>query len=88
MAAIDKMTILPARVLEGYAPALAKKGRVAVGADADLTVFDANEIRDNATFREPFRQSSGIAHVIVGGTFVLRDGNIVEDVYPGRRVLR
>jgi N-acyl-D-aspartate/D-glutamate deacylase len=88
MAAIAKMTILPARVLEGYAPALAKKGRVAVGADADLTVFDANEIRDNATFREPFRQSSGIAHVIVGGTFVLRDGNIVEDVYPGRRVLR
>lgn len=88
MTALAKMTILPARVLEDYAPAFSRKGRVAVGADADLTVFNAGEIRDNATFQAPFRPSSGIAHVIVGGTFVLRDGELLEGMHPGRRILR
>lgn len=88
MKALAKMTILPARLLEGYAPAFVRKGRVAVGADADLTVFDADQIRDNATYQDPYQPSSGIAHVIVGGTFVLRDGELLDGVYPGQRILR
>lgn len=88
MDAVAKMTLLPARVLENYSPAFRRKGRVQVGADADLTVFDPDRIQDNATFKEPYRPSTGIAHVIVGGAFALRDGQLIEDSFPGKRILR
>ena len=57
-----------------------------MGCDADITVFDAATIVDNATFAEPARVSSGIAHVLVGGVFVLRDGAFQEGVFPGRGI--
>jgi N-acyl-D-aspartate/D-glutamate deacylase len=62
------------------------KGRVQPGADADLVVFDAEEITDRATYAASTRPSSGIEHVIVDGTFVVRDGRLVEDAFPGRPI--
>ena len=88
MDAVSKMTWLPARVLEDYSDAFHRKGRVQFGADADLTIFSLEDIQDNATFQEPFQASTGISHVIVGGQFVLRDGQLLEDSYPGKRVLK
>ncbi len=86
--AIAKMTYLPARMLQDYSPSMARKGRIRIGADADITVFDPATIIDNATYAEPYQASSGIVHVLVGGQFALRDGELERDVYAGRRVLR
>jgi len=59
-----------------------------VGADADLTLFDPATVIDRATFAEPAQPSAGIPHVIVGGEFVVRDGELVEGVMPGKAVRR
>ena len=86
MEAIRKMTLAPARRLEAVAPAMRKKGRVAVGADADITVFDPETVADRATFAEPAVPSAGIPHVLVDGVFVVRDGELVEGPMPGRGI--
>lgn len=86
MAALRKMTIMPARRLERFVPAMAAKGRIKVGADADLTVFDPMRVIDRATFDDPMQPSDGIDHVMVGGTFVVRDGALVPGLSPGRPV--
>jgi dihydroorotase len=86
--ALEKMTLLPARRLESYVAGMRAKGRVQVGADADLTVFDPATVIDNATFAEPARASSGIVHVIVAGTPVVRGGVVRENTFPGTAVRR
>jgi dihydroorotase len=84
--ALRKMTLLPAQRLETVAPAMTRKGRVQVGADADLTLFDPARVRDVATFENPLQYSAGIVHVIVNGTIVVRDEQFVAGVRPGRAV--
>ena len=84
MTALRKMTLLPAQLLEERAPSFKNKGRIRVGADADVTVFDPNRVIDKATFEEPLQYSEGIQFVLVNGVPVVRDGRLVEQVYPGR----
>ncbi|MEP7348045.1 MAG: amidohydrolase family protein, partial [Gemmatimonadaceae bacterium] len=79
MDALRRMTLLPARRLEAYAPAMKRKGRLKVGADADIAIFDPNTVIDNATFEKPEQPSSGIPFVLVNGVLVVRDGKAVED---------
>jgi dihydroorotase len=86
MDALARMTILPARRLEAHVPMMARKGRVAVGADADLTLFDPARVVDRSTFSEPTLRSQGIPHVLVNGTFVVRNGQLVKGALPGRPV--
>ena len=83
MTAIQKMTLLPARRLESVSPRMASKGRIKIGADADITVFDPARVIDKATFDKPDQYSKGIPFVVVNGVLVVRDGKIVEDVKPG-----
>ena len=83
---LRKMTLLPAQRLQAFCPVMCRKGRVQIGCDADITVFDAAAITDHATFAEPAQVSSGIAHVLVAGTFVLRDSVFQEGVFPGQGV--
>jgi formylmethanofuran dehydrogenase subunit A len=64
-----------------------KKGRLQVGADADITVFDLGTIRDTATFEDDLSFSEGVVQVLVGGEFVVRDSQSVKDVFPGKPVL-
>jgi len=85
--ALRKMTLMPAQRLEAIAPAMKRKGRIQVGADADLVLFDPETVIDNATFEGGLEYSSGIQHVLVSGTPVVRDGELVEGVFPGRPVL-
>ncbi|MGI9247552.1 MAG: amidohydrolase family protein [Woeseiaceae bacterium] len=86
--AIAKMTYLPAKMLQDYSPSMAMKGRIKIGADADITVFDPATIIDNATYADPYQASSGIVHVLVGGQLALHDGELQQSVFAGRRVLR
>jgi dihydroorotase len=83
MEALRKMTLMPAERLQAVVPEMARKGRIEVGADADLTVFDPDKVIDKATFENAAQYSTGIQDVMVGGVFVLRDDKFVEGVYPG-----
>jgi N-acyl-D-aspartate/D-glutamate deacylase len=83
MTALRKMTLMPAQRLEKRAPMFKDKGRIRVGADADVTIFDAEHVIDRATFDEPLQHSEGIRFVLVNGVPVVRDGKLVESVFPG-----
>ena len=87
MEAISKVALQPAQRLEKVAPAMARKGRIQVGADADITVFSPGEIIDTATFEDDLSLAEGVEHVLVNGTFVVRDGETVDGARPGRPVL-
>jgi len=80
------MTLMPAKRLEGRVPAARNKGRLRVGADADITVFDPTKVIDQATYEAPTRASAGILHVIVAGTPVVRDGQIIAGAVPGQAI--
>ena len=87
MDALGKMTYLPAHRLEAISPAMRHKGRVQVGADADLTLFDPITVTDRATYQSPTLTSAGIPYVIVGGVPVVDRGKIVPAVHPGKGVM-
>jgi N-acyl-D-aspartate/D-glutamate deacylase len=84
MDALRKMALLPAQRLERVAPMFRDKGRVRVGADADLAVFDPATVADRSTYEAPARPAVGFRHVLVSGTPVVKDGKVVEGVHPGR----
>ena len=86
MEAIRKMTLLPAQRLYARVPAMRQKGRLRVGADADITIFDAATVLDRSTYREPSLSPVGIQHVIVNGVSVVAKGQAVEGVAPGKAV--
>jgi len=86
MDALRKMTLMPAQRLQARVPAMRAKGRLRVGADADMTIFDAARVVDRSTYREPGAAPIGIQHVIVNGVPVVANGQLVEGVAPGRAV--
>lgn len=88
MDALRRMTIEPSRRLESYVPARANKGRIRVGADADITVFAAETIIDRATYTEPTLPSTGIEYVIVNGAAVLRGGVLDATIRKGVAIRR
>lgn len=84
MEAIRKMALLPALRLEKWAPAFAGKGRLSVGADADIAMFDPNTVADRSTYQQPALASVGFRHVLVNGVAVVKDGRVVDGVFPGK----
>ena len=78
--AVKKMTLLPAERL-----GLPNKGCLSVGADADVTIFDYEAVRDRATFSDPALAPEGIEWVLVGGEIALEKGQIRADTL-GRAV--
>jgi N-acyl-D-aspartate/D-glutamate deacylase len=83
MDALRKMSLMPAQRL-----GVQTKGRLQVGADADITVFDPDKVIDRATFDNPAQYSEGISYVMVNGTFVVKEGRVQEGVSPGRGLRR
>jgi cytosine/adenosine deaminase-related metal-dependent hydrolase len=77
---------LPAQVLADIAPAMRGKGWLGVGADADVVVLDPQAISDTATYADPCRPSSGVRHLLVNGEFVVREGALRTEAFPGRPV--
>ena len=88
MEALRKMSLLPAERLAASVPMMRNKGRIKIGADADIVVFDPARVTDQATFENPAQYSAGITHVLVNGVAVVQDGKLVENVKPGVAVRR
>jgi dihydroorotase len=86
MTALRKISLMVAQRLEPFVAAMKTKGRIKVGADADVTVFDPSRVIDRATYEKPAQFSQGVRHVIVNGTFVVRDEQLVPGVTPGRPI--
>jgi N-acyl-D-aspartate/D-glutamate deacylase len=86
MDAIRKMTLMPAQRLEAQVPAMRQKGRLGVGADADITIFDPATVMDRSTYREPSLSPIGIQHVFVNGVPVVANARPIEGVAPGKAV--
>lgn len=94
--ALAMMTIRPANLVGIGAPAMRSKGRMQIGADADVTVFDPETIIDRSTLADPARESVGVEFVFVDGVEVRnREGNVMEapgddgsptPVRPGRAI--
>jgi len=83
MEGIRKITLLPAERLEKTIPGMARKGRLQIGMDADVTVFDPSTVQERATYANPAQMSAGISYVFVNGMLVLDNGEIVEGAEPG-----
>ncbi len=66
--AIHKVTRLPADRL-----GLSSRGRIEVGAVADVAVIDPATVVDTATFDDPHQYAKGVHHVLVFGIAVLLD---------------
>jgi len=84
MTALRKMSLMPAQRLEKRAPVFKNKGRIRVGADGDITVFDPATVRDRSTYEKPATSSEGFAFVLVNGVPVLKNGKLVDGVFPGQ----
>lgn len=77
---IRRLSALPAENL-----GLEDRGRIAGGMFADVVIFDPATIQDHATFDKPHQYATGVRHVFVNGTQVLRDGEHTG-AKPGRVV--
>ena len=86
--AIAKTSYLPAKYLEQAAPQMKKKGRLQVGMDADIVVFDPATVQDRAMYERPNQTSIGMKHVLVNGIFVIRDCELDTKAFPGQPVRR
>jgi N-acyl-D-aspartate/D-glutamate deacylase len=86
MDALTKMTLWPAQRLERRVPSMRNKGRIKVGADADLTIFDPQSIVDRSTFNEPAQYADGIKFVLVNGVLIVKDAQLQSGVHPGRPI--
>ncbi|MGB2868048.1 MAG: amidohydrolase family protein [Bacteroidota bacterium] len=84
--AVAKMTILPAHRLEQCSEAMKRKGRMAVGADADITIFSLSDIRDRSTVEHPEYQSAGIEYVVVNGQIVKDLQGIHKNIRAGKPI--
>jgi N-acyl-D-aspartate/D-glutamate deacylase len=82
--AFRRCSFLPARVLDDVAPSAVAKGHLAPGADADVVVIDPAAVTDTATYLDSCVPSIGVRHLLVNGTFVVRDEELLVHAYPGR----
>ncbi len=82
--AIKRITLLPAQRLEKSVSLMKGKGRIQIGSDADITVFDYESIAENATYMHPYEYSSGVKYVLVNGTLVIDNEQIISEVSPGQ----
>ena len=81
--ALAKATILPAQLLERGAPAMRRKGRLQIGADADLTIFDPATLVDRSTVVTPAVESEGVRYVLVAGQVVRDPSGNRRETRPG-----
>jgi len=89
MEAIAMVSYMPARRLESASYDMRLKGRIEVGADADITIFDFNTIIDTSTNERVASHSEGIKYVFVAGVLVYDNtegDNRFTGAKPGRPI--
>lgn len=86
--ALAKTSLIPAQILEASVPQMRKKGRLQEGADADIVIFDFDEVSDRATYEKPAQMSAGFRYVIVAGTPLVWEGELDTTVLPGKPIRR
>lgn len=86
MDAVKKVSYFPAKRMESSAPAMKFKGRIEVGADADITIFNPDTIIDKATVKDPATPSEGVEYVIINGQIQKDPDGIVEGVAAGKPI--
>jgi N-acyl-D-glutamate deacylase len=86
--ALHKMTLMPAQTLEESVPQMKKKGRLQVGMDADVVIFDLETIADKATYAQPNEPAVGVQAVVVQGVLVVEDGKLKLTASPGKPIRR
>jgi N-acyl-D-amino-acid deacylase len=79
--AVRKLAALPAQNL-----GLTDRGMLRAGYFADVVVFDPAKVQDHATYERPHQYATGVVHVFVNGTQVLKDGEHTG-AKPGRVVV-
>jgi hypothetical protein len=84
--AVRKMSLMPAQRLEKRVPAMRNKGRIHVGSDADLAIFDLAKVQDLSTYEKPALEPQGFRYVLVGGQIVVTDGKLNESAKPGQPI--
>ncbi len=84
--AIAKMSLKPAQRLEAFVPAMKHKGRLQVGADADVVLFDPTTVRERATYLDAMQSSEGFQYVMINGVLVVDRGKLVDNAFPGQPV--
>ena len=85
---IAKTAYQQAKFLEPFVPSMARRGRLQVGAIADITIFDPDTVNGKAGYEAGTNSiaSEGIQHVIVNGQPVILGGALVPGVYPGEAI--
>ena len=87
MTALSKMSFMVAEWLrDNGVPQMAYKGRIQLGADADITVFDPKTVQDNSTMHQGGLPTTGMPYVVVNGTIVVKDSKVLKGVNPGKPV--
>ena len=86
--ALRKMSLMPAQTLEDFVPQMKKKGRLQVGMDADIVVFDPETIREVGTYDEPNQPAVGVQTLLVNGVPVVAEGELIVDAAPGQPIRR
>ncbi|MBV1959372.1 MAG: hypothetical protein KUG53_01435, partial [Pseudomonadales bacterium] len=87
--AINNASYVPAKYLSKLGlKAMQERGRMQPGAVADITIFNADTVQDNATytFGEQGLPPTGIPYVIVNGEFIVKDSKVILDAKPGQGI--
>ena len=86
MQAVRQSTLLPANLLAAGTPTARNKGRLQVGKDADVVVFDLAKFSPRADYpaEKNLLTSVGVKHLLVNGQFVIRDAKLDPSARPGQ----
>jgi dihydroorotase len=77
MTLLRKVTLDPAVHMQNADSSFARRGRIQLGAYADITVFDADTIGGTGTVLDSARPSEGIRFVLVNGVVAYEQGQVL-----------